>query len=92
MDISLKYMNMRNSSEEEALAKRPGLNLGWYAARVEMTPANLSWTKAESTGLMEIVCKRGNLMKAYERVVRNKGAADVDGIGVHEFNAHLQQH
>jgi hypothetical protein len=31
-------------------------------------------------------------MKAYERVVRNKGAADVDGIGVHEFNAHLQQH
>jgi group II intron reverse transcriptase/maturase len=31
-------------------------------------------------------------MKAYERVVRNKGAAGVDGIGVQEFKAHLQRH
>ena len=36
---------------------------------------------------MEAVCERGNLMKAYERVVRNKGAAGVDGIGVQEFKA-----
>lgn len=41
---------------------------------------------------MEAVCERGNLMKAYERVVRNKGAAGVDGIGVQEFKAHLQRH
>ena len=57
-----------------------------------MTAANPVRTKAESTGLMEAVCERGNLMKAYERVVRNKGAAGADGIGVQEFKAHLQRH
>jgi len=41
---------------------------------------------------MDAVCERGNLWLACERVVRNKGAAGVDGIGVPEFKAHLQQH
>jgi RNA-directed DNA polymerase len=31
-------------------------------------------------------------MLAYQRVVENKGAAGVDGIGVAEFKAHLKQH
>ena len=44
------------------------------------------------SGLMEVVCERGNLWLAYERVIRNKGAAGVDGIGAPEFKAHLQQH
>ena len=57
-----------------------------------MTAAIPLRTKAESKGLMEAVCERGNLMKAYERVIRNKGAAGVDGIGVQEFKAHLQRH
>jgi RNA-directed DNA polymerase len=41
---------------------------------------------------MDAVCERGNLWLAYERVTRNKGSAGVDGIGVPEFKAHLQQH
>jgi RNA-directed DNA polymerase len=41
---------------------------------------------------MEAVCERGNLRLAYQRVVENKGAAGVDGIGVAEFKAHLKQH
>jgi len=52
-------------------------------------------TKAElkqGSGLMEAVCERGNLMLAYQRVVKNKGAAGVDGIGVAEFKDHLKQH
>ena len=52
-------------------------------------------TKAEleqESGLMEAVCERGNLMLAYQRVVENKGAAGVDGIGVAEFKDHLKQH
>lgn len=52
-------------------------------------------TKAEleqGNGLMEAVCERGNLMLAYQRVVENKGAAGVDGIGVAEFKDHLKQH
>jgi group II intron reverse transcriptase/maturase len=52
-------------------------------------------TKAElerESGLMEAVCERGNLKLAYQRVVENKGAAGVDGIGVAEFKDHLKQH
>jgi group II intron reverse transcriptase/maturase len=41
---------------------------------------------------MDVVSERGNLWLAYERVIRNKGAAGVDGIGIPEFKAHLQQH
>lgn len=52
-------------------------------------------TKAElerASGLMEAVCERGNLKLAYQRVVENKGAAGVDGIGVGAFKDHLKQH
>ena len=52
-------------------------------------------TKAEleqASGLMDAVCERGNLKLAYQRVVENKGAAGVDGIGVAEFKDHLKQH
>lgn len=52
-------------------------------------------TKAElerGSGLMDAVCERGNLMLAYQRVVENKGAAGVDGIGVAEFKDYLKQH
>ena len=53
------------------------------------------WTKAEwerGSGLMDAVCERGNLMLAYQRVIKNKGAAGVDGIGIAEFKDHLKQH
>ena len=52
-------------------------------------------TKAEwarTSGLMDVVCERGNLMLAYQRVLKNKGAAGVDGIGIAEFKEHLKQH
>ena len=52
-------------------------------------------TKAElkqASELMEAVCERGNLKLAYQRVVENKGAAGVDGIGIAEFKDHLKQH
>jgi RNA-directed DNA polymerase len=47
---------------------------------------------AQESGLMDAVCERGNLMLAYQRVVKNKGAAGVDGIGIAEFKNHLKQH
>ena len=50
-------------------------------------------TKAESEGdLMEQVCKRQNLKVAYYRVMKNKGAAGVDGMVVTQFKDHLQRH
>jgi len=60
--------------------------------RAEVESATDSRTKAEPSGLMEAVCERGNLMLAYQRVVRNKGAAGVDGIDVAGFKDHLKQH
>jgi RNA-directed DNA polymerase len=61
---------------------------------VEVEPANRLRTKAEPerADLMEAVVDRGNLWKAYERVLKNRGAAGVDGIGAAEFKAHLQRH
>jgi hypothetical protein len=41
---------------------------------------------------MDAVCERGNLWLAYDRVIKNKGAAGVDGIGIAEFKEHLKQH
>ena len=49
-------------------------------------------TKAELSGLMEAVCERGNLWLAYERVIKNQGAAGVDGIGVSAFKDHLKRY
>lgn len=49
-------------------------------------------TKAEGPRQMEAVVERNNLWRAYERVMRNKGAAGVDGLTVADFKAWLQQH
>jgi len=49
-------------------------------------------TKAEGLRQMDAVVECNNLWQAYERVMRNKGAAGVDGLSVVEFKAWLQQH
>jgi group II intron reverse transcriptase/maturase len=49
-------------------------------------------TKAEAPRQMDAVVERNNLWLAYERVMRNKGAAGVDGLATADFKAWLQQH
>jgi RNA-directed DNA polymerase len=72
-------------------AEESGPNPEEADLRAEAESAGHRRTKAEVDGLMEVVVERGNLMLAYQRVVENKGAAGVDGIGVTEFKAHLKQ-
>ena len=75
---------------EELARNADGTVLG---AETDVTPrlrTKAEW--AQESGLMDAVCERGNLMLAYQRVVENKGAAGVDGIGVAEFKDHLKQH
>ena len=75
----------------EALAR----NADSAVAGAETDVTTRRRTKAEwerESGLMEAVCERGNLIRSFQRVVRNKGAAGVDGIGVAEFKDHLKQH
>jgi len=43
-------------------------------------------------GLLSAVLDRPNMWRAYERVLRNKGAAGVDGLRVSELKAYLQDH
>jgi RNA-directed DNA polymerase len=76
-------------------AEEKARNAGRYAMGAEMDVTTRLRTKAEwvqEGGLMDTVCERGNLMLAYDRVVKNKGAAGVDGIGIAEFKNHLKQH
>jgi len=51
-----------------------------------------SGTNAEPNSLMEVVLSRDNLLRAYQRVCRNKGAADVDNMLVDALKQHLQHH
>lgn len=79
-----------NTGEEES-----GQNPEGALSGAETDVTTRKRTKAEKEqegGLMDAVCERGNLMRAYDRVVKNKGAAGVDGIGVNEFKDHLKQH
>lgn len=42
--------------------------------------------------VMEEVVKRDNVLLAVERVIRNKGVAGVDGMGVKELRPYLREH
>lgn len=61
-------------------------------ARIEAGAGAHSWTNAEPNTLMDQVLERPNLMRAYQRVVSNKGAAGVDQMPVTALKSHLQQH
>jgi RNA-directed DNA polymerase len=41
--------------------------------------------------LMEVVVERENMVRAYKRVVRNRGSAGVDGMSVEELKPYLQE-
>jgi RNA-directed DNA polymerase len=43
------------------------------------------------TGLIERVVERGNMMRAYEQVMRNKGAAGIDTMTVEKLLPYLQE-
>jgi RNA-directed DNA polymerase len=58
--------------------------------------SNITARREHSTGegmaLLEQVVARENMMRAYVQVVRNKGAAGIDGMTVDELKPHLQAH
>lgn len=44
------------------------------------------------TELMEEICRRGNVKAALERVIKNGGAAGVDGMHANQLRGHLNKH
>jgi RNA-directed DNA polymerase len=73
---------------------KAGRNSADAAACAEADVATRLRTKAgvTTTGVMEAVVERGNLMLAYQRVVTNKGAAGIDAMAVTELKDHLKRH
>jgi hypothetical protein len=90
--MSMKVDDLReaNARLEDAVRNTVGAGLS-----AEADPTTRKRTKAECKqegGLMDVVCERGNLKNAYDRVLKNKGAAGVDGIGITEFKEYLKRH
>ena len=93
--ITMKSKKAEARRQGGVQADESGRNPEGTAMRAETEAANHLRTKAElkqASELMEAVCERGNLKLAYQRVVENKGAAGVDGIGIAAFKDHLKQH
>ena len=76
----------------QGIQEGAGRNPAGTGARVEADTGVHSWTNAKPNTLMEQVLERPNLMRAYQRVVSNKGAAGVDQMPVTALKGHLQQH
>lgn len=85
-------MKAEDTRQVDTSGEEPGQNPGVALSGAEADATTRLRTKAESSGLMEAACERGNLITAYQRVVKNKGAAGVDGIGIAEFKDHLKRH
>jgi len=75
-----------------ARAEADGRNLSGAGSGVESRTAAAGLPKLEALRLMEAVVERNNLLRAYERVVKNAGAPGVDGLPVSEFKPWLQRH
>ena len=73
VDKTEAYGRVRPATEQG------GRNLLEADAGVEACAAAAGQTKSEELRLMEAAVERGNMLRAYERVLRNKGAPGVDG-------------
>jgi len=75
-----------------AMTEADRRNLSGAVSGAESGTAAVGRTKPEALGLMEAAVERSNMLCAYERVVKNKGAPGVDGLTVSEFKPWLQAH
>lgn len=78
--------------ESGAVDTKSGRHPGGVSVGAETNTAAAEQTKAELPGLMEAVVERSNLWSAYQKVVRNGGAAGVDGLPVDALKDWLKVH
>ena len=61
-----------------------------------MSAANITagteYSHEESTDLLSAILDRGNMLKAYDRVQKNKGAPGVDGVTTRELKSYLKDY
>ena len=77
--------NDRSTASSGGLAAGAEPEARMLSRGVEGDPATGGRTKSEDHALMERVVERANMGLAYQRVVRNKGAAGVDDLTVSEL-------
>ena len=63
-----------------------------FVQRDALVDAMHAWSLDKKRSLGAILLERGNLMRAYERVMRNKGAPGVDGMTVADLKPYLKTH
>lgn len=80
-------IEISGAAPEDGDRKSPEYGGGASNVTVRREP---SWTEVE-TRLMEDVVIRGNMMAAYDRGVRNKGAAGIDEMPVGELKGYLKK-
>ena len=62
-----------------------------YATEAASVTAGTGNSHEESFDLLTAVLERSNMQRAYDRIMRNKGAPGVDGMPVGELKSYLQQ-
>ena len=86
-------MLTNDGGNPETLASQTGRNPG--VARISGTstsPATTETMHQDTSALMERVLERKNLVRAYKRVVGNRGSAGVDGMTVEELKGYIRDH
>jgi RNA-directed DNA polymerase len=81
-----RKLTRRSSERGEALPA------GTSGAEPVMAVAALESPAATTMHLMEEVCERENLVRAWQRVRGNKGAPGVDGMTVEDAKSYLREH
>ena len=81
---------------EETASSCPGASGdgGTEAAACEASQASTAWgpARALTEHLMEEVCQRDNLNRAYRRVKSNKGAPGTDGMTIQDLGPWIKEH
>lgn len=85
-------INDAQAQEAAATNRNNGRNPERAVGSAEVDTAASGRTKAEPSLTMEAVITRSNMMLAYQRVVKNKGAAGVDNRNVSDLKPWLKQH
>lgn len=92
-ELSMTTGAVEGSAEMQALtAGERGQYPRGAAAETANVTAGTDHFHEEPIDLLSAVLDRPNMLKAYDRVMRNKGAPGVDGLPVGELKAYLKDH
>ncbi|WP_437884671.1 group II intron reverse transcriptase/maturase [Pseudomonas sp. LRF_L74] len=83
---------MQKFLQEKTVTPSPGQKPRMTPGSAEVSMASVTWTNAEPDTLMEQVLAPGNLKRAYQRVVSNKGAPGADGMTVVDLAGYVKQY